>query len=78
MLVLGLTGFERRGFGRPFLDMPGGDGGGDGVDVVDRNVGPGPSPGSGDSIGAKWSRGLVLSFSADCETGRDMARLGCG
>jgi hypothetical protein len=39
-LFLGLTGFDRSGFGNTDLDIAFGDGGGEGVDVVDRNVGP--------------------------------------
>lgn len=47
-LLLGLMGFERKGLGKAGLDMFCGLGGGDGVEVVDRNVGPG-SPESGDT-----------------------------
>jgi hypothetical protein len=37
-LFLGLTGFDRSGFGKVGFDMVLGDG--DGVEVVDKNVGP--------------------------------------
>lgn len=46
--VLGLIGLERKGLGKADLDMFCEFGGGDGVEVVDRNVGPG-SPESGDT-----------------------------
>jgi hypothetical protein len=39
-LFRGLTGFDRSGFGNSNFDMVFGDGGGEGVDVVDRKVGP--------------------------------------
>jgi hypothetical protein len=39
-LFRGLTGFDRSGFGNDDLDMAFGDGGGEGVDVVDKNVAP--------------------------------------
>jgi hypothetical protein len=41
-LFRGLTGLERSGFGNEAPNICIGDEGGDGVDVVERNVGPGP------------------------------------
>jgi hypothetical protein len=49
VLVRGLTGFDRRGLGNVGRDMAGGDGGGEGVDVVERKVGPG-SADAGDTV----------------------------
>lgn len=40
-LLRGLTGFDRSGLGKASLDIACGDDGGDGVDAVERNVGPG-------------------------------------
>lgn len=42
VLVRGLTGLERNGFGNAGLNIIVGEEGGDGVDVVERKVGPGP------------------------------------
>jgi hypothetical protein len=39
-LFLGLTGLDRSGLGRAYLDISSGVRGGDGVDDVDKNVGP--------------------------------------
>jgi hypothetical protein len=39
-LFRGLMGLERSGFGRACLDISSGVRGGDGVDEVDKNVGP--------------------------------------
>jgi hypothetical protein len=51
VLSRGLIGFDRSGLGNADLDIVGGDGGGDGVDVVERKVGrlhrPGDSLDSG-------------------------------
>jgi hypothetical protein len=50
VLSRGLTGLDRSGLGNANLDIVGGDGGGDGVDVVERKVGCRHKP--GDSIGS--------------------------
>lgn len=42
VLLRGLIGLDRNGLGNAALYIVGGDDGGDGVDVVERNVGPGP------------------------------------
>jgi hypothetical protein len=49
-LSRGLTGLDRSGLGNANLDIVGGDGDGDGVDVVERKVGCRHRP--GDSIGS--------------------------
>ena len=74
VLVYGLTGLDRSGFGNGIFINVCGEGGGDGVDVVERKVGPGPCS-AGDS---SWSCGYGLVRSIGCDIGRKDARIGCG
>lgn len=74
VLVRGLTGLDRNGFGNAGLNIIVGEAGGDGVDVVERKVGPGPS--STGEVGYSSEYGAALPIG--CDTGRDRALLGCG
>jgi hypothetical protein len=71
-LFRGLTGFERSGLGKGNRDMTCGDDGGDGVDVVERNVGPG----SEETGNASWSCRKGIAFSTACVDRRVDALLG--
>jgi hypothetical protein len=53
LLFSDLIGLDLSGLGNADLEMVGGEGGGDGVDVVDRKVGRSQSP--GDSTISFWS-----------------------
>lgn len=60
VLFRALTGFDRNGLGNVDLDMVAVDGGGDGVEVVDRKVGPNNCSGDSVSIAPSCrSRGAI-------------------
>lgn len=74
VMLLGLTGWERSGFGTPDPSMLLGEDGGDGVDSVDRNVGPGSGV-RGDIMASDGSRS---TFSNGFENDFAGHRLGSG
>lgn len=71
----GLTGFDRSGFGYPSSRNFGGEGGGDGVEAVERKVGPGGAEKIG-RTGDSPSLGIVKSSA--CDSGREGVRVGRG
>lgn len=71
-----LIGLERSGLGNAALDMCGGDGGGEGVDVVERNVGREQE--SGDATEESNSGRVVTAFSIDLDSSSFDTRLGFG
>lgn len=74
-MLWGLTGFDRSGFGYLCSGNLGGDGGGDGVEVVERNVGPGGVENMG-RIGDSCSRGTAITLV--CDNGHGYNRNGRG
>lgn len=74
-MLRGLTGFDRRGFGKPSSGSFGGEDGGDGVEAVERKVGPGCAEKTGKTGD---SPSLESLKSSTCEIGRDGVRIGWG
>jgi hypothetical protein len=72
-LICGLTGFDRRGFGNAGRDIIRGDAGGDGVDAVERKVGP-SSAGSGDSDLASGNEVGLSTGRAACRVDLPLVR----
>lgn len=74
-MVRGLTGFDRSGLGYLSAGSFGGEGGGDGVEAVERKVGP---RGTENIDGTGESATLALAKSSACDCGREDVRIGWG
>lgn len=67
-MLRGLTGLDRSGLGYPSPGICGGEGGGDGVEAVERKVGPGVAEKKGRAGGLL---GLGTARSPACDNDRE-------